>query len=70
MSMATSEATGRCHRRLLALYRPGGRHGDNQLNNDAKCALFAGHFDGHYDVVVLYTAHRLMEEVRGFHKSH
>jgi hypothetical protein len=56
--------------RLLAPYRPGGRHGDNQQNDDAKCTHFAGHFDGHRDAAVLYRAHRLMEEVRGFHKSH
>jgi hypothetical protein len=26
--------------------------------------------DGHRDAVVLYRAHRPMEEVQGFHKSH
>ncbi len=56
--------------RLLAKYRPGDRHGDNQHTNDAKCTLFAERFDGHRDALVLYRAHRLMEEVRGFHKSH
>jgi len=56
--------------RLLAPYRPGGRHGDNQQIDDAKYALFAGHFDGHCDAGVLYRVHPLMEEVRGFHKSH
>ena len=39
-------------------------------NNDAKCTHFAGHFDGHCDAAVLYRVHCLMEEVRGFHKSH
>ena len=55
--------------RLLAPYRPGGHHGDNQQNNDAKCTLFAGHFDGHRDAAVLSRAHCPMEEIRGFHKS-
>jgi hypothetical protein len=31
---------------------------------------FAGHFDGRGDAAVRYRTHRLMEEVRGFHKSH
>jgi|LakMenEpi03Aug12_release.lakeMendotaPanAssembly.Ray.scaffolds.fasta_scaffold3642706_1 hypothetical protein len=55
---------------LLAPYRPGSRHGNNQQNNDAKCTLFAGLFDGHRDVAVLYRAHRQMVEVCGFHESH
>jgi hypothetical protein len=46
------------------------RHGDNQQHKDAKCSLFAGHFAGHRDAAVLYHAHGLMEEVRGFHKNH
>ena len=41
-------------RQLLAPYRPGCRHDDNQQNNDAKCVHFADHFDGHRDAVVLY----------------
>jgi len=52
---------------LLALYRPGGRHGGNQQNNNAKCTLFACRIDGHCDAAVLYCVHCLMEEVRGFH---
>ncbi len=68
MSRAPLEATGRCHR--VAPYRPGGRHGNNQQNNDAKCTLFAGLFDGHRDVAVLYRTHRQMVEVCGFHESH
>ena len=43
--------------RLLALYRPGGRHGNNQQNGDAKCTHFVGCFDGHHDAVVRYCAH-------------
>jgi hypothetical protein len=39
-------------------------------NNDATCTHFAGRFDGHCDAAVLYRVHCLMEEVRGFHKSH
>ena len=52
---------------LLGPYSPGGRHGNNQQNNDAKCTLFAGRFDGHCNAAVLYRAHRLMEEAHGFH---
>jgi hypothetical protein len=32
--------------------------------------LFAGHFDGRDGAPVLYPAHRLMEVVHGFPKSH
>jgi hypothetical protein len=56
--------------RLLAPYRPGGRQGDNQLNDDATCTHFVGRFDGHRNAAVLYRAHRHMEEIRGFQKSH
>ncbi len=55
---------------LIAPYRPGGRQGDNQQNDNAKCTHFAGHVDGHCDVAVQYRAHRPMEEVHGFHRSH
>ena len=55
--------------RLLTPYRPNCRHGDNQQNNHVKCTLFAGRFYGHHDATVLYRAHHLMEEVRGFHKN-
>ncbi len=61
---------GAAIRSLLNPYRPRGCQGDNQQNNDAKCTLFAGHVGGHRDVAVLYRVHRLMEEVRDFHKSH
>ncbi len=56
--------------RLLALYRPGGRQGNNQHNDKATCPPFAGRFDGHCDAAVLYRAHYSIEEVCGFHKSH
>ena len=56
--------------RPLTPYHPGGRHGDNQQNDNAKCTLFAGNFDGYRDAAVLYRAQCLMEEVRGFHKSY
>ncbi len=32
--------------------------------------LFAGRFDGHCDAAVQYRAHRLMEGVQGFTRSH
>jgi hypothetical protein len=35
-----------------------------------KCTSVAGQFDSHVGVMVRYCAHRLMEEVQGFHKSH
>jgi len=56
--------------RLLAPYRPGGRQGDSKQYKDVICTHFDGRFDGHRDAVVLYRAHRPMEEVQGFHKSH
>jgi hypothetical protein len=55
---------------ILTTYRPGCRQGDNQQNNNAKCTQFAGRFDGHRNPAVQYQAHRLMEEVQGFHKRH
>ena len=41
-------------RQILSPYCPGSRQGDNQHNDDAICTHFAGHFDGHHDVPVLY----------------
>jgi hypothetical protein len=35
-----------------------------------KYTYFAGHFDGHVDVLVRYRVHCLMEEVQGFTTSH
>ncbi len=54
---------------LLAQYRPCGRQGGRKQFKDVKCTHFDGRFDGHRNVAVLYRAHRLMEEVQGFHKS-
>ena len=45
-------ATGR----LLAPYRPGGRHGNNQHTDDAKYTLIVGRFDGHCGAAVLSHA--------------
>jgi len=36
---------------------------------DATCTHFAGCFDVHRDVAVIYGAHCLMEEIHGFHKK-
>ena len=66
MTRASPVAIGQ----LLAPYHLGSRQSNNQHNNYAKCTHFAGRFDGHRDAPVLYRAHRPMEEVRGFHKSH
>jgi len=54
--------------RLLTPYSPGGRQGDNQLNDSETCTQFVGRFDGHRDAAVLYRTHCPMEEARGFHK--
>ncbi len=54
---------------LLAPYCPGGHQGINQHHDNAACTHFDGRFDGHHDAAVLYCAHCLMEEVRGFHKA-
>ena len=35
-----------------------------------KYTLFAGHFNGHGDVLVQYQAHCTIKEVRGFDKCH
>jgi hypothetical protein len=55
---------------LLTPYRLGGHQGDRKQNNDVTCTHFDGHFDDHRNAAVLNRAHRPMEEVRGFHKSH
>ena len=55
--------------RLLTPYRPGGRQGDNQLNDYETCTHFVGRFDGYRDAAVLYPADRPMEKVRGFRKK-
>ena len=56
--------------RLLTPYHPGGRQGDSKQYKDVICTHFDGRFNGHRDAAVLYHAHRPMEEVQGFHKSH
>ena len=70
ISRALPEATGCCHRATNRSVLPRGRQGDNQHNNNGTCTRFAGRSDGHRDAAVLYRAHRPMDEVRGFHKSH
>ena len=55
---------------LLALYRPGGRQSDNQETTIKQYTQFAGRFDGHCDGAVQYRAHRPIEEVQGFTRSH
>ena len=52
--------------RLLAVYCPGSRQGDNQLNDSETCTQFVGRFNGHRDAAVLYRAHCPMEEACGF----
>jgi hypothetical protein len=55
---------------LLAPYRLGSHQGNSKQNNDVICTHFDCHFDGHSNAAVLYHAHCLMKEVKGFHKSH
>jgi hypothetical protein len=64
MTRASPEATERRHRAT------GSRQGDNQHSDNAKYTHFDGHFDGDRNAAVVYRAHRPMEEVHGFHKSH
>ena len=59
--LPNKEATGRCHW-VTTHYI--------QQNDDDKCTHFAVRIDGNCDAAVLYRAHRLMEEVHCFHKSH
>ena len=68
MTRSSPEATGRCYWATTCSVLPGGRQGNNQQNNNAKCTHFAVHFDSHHDVATQYCTHCLMEEVRGFHK--
>jgi len=70
MTRASPEATGRHHRATTGSVSPGGQQGNSKQNKVAKCVHFADHFDGHRGAPVLYRAHHLMKEVRGFHKSH
>ena len=56
--------------RLLPLYRLDGRHGNSKQNHDVTCTHFDGHFNGHRNAAVLCHAHRPIEKIRGFHKSH
>jgi hypothetical protein len=56
---------------LLAPYHPSGRQGNinSKQKNDAKYTHFSGRFEICSGAPVLYRAHRLMEEVQGFHKA-
>ena len=56
--------------RLLTMYCLVGCQGNNQQTYNEKYTYFAGQFDSHRDAPVLYCAHRPMEEVQGFPKSH
>ena len=48
---------------LLTPYHPDGRQGNSKQYKDVICTHFDGRFNGHRDAVVLYRAHRPMEEV-------
>ena len=66
MIRATPEATG-CRHWATS---PGIRQGDSKQKNNVKCTNFGGCFNGCGGAMVLYRAHRPMEKVHGFHKSH
>jgi hypothetical protein len=44
--------------------------GENGTNDKEKCRESAGDFDHHADAVVRCGAHRLMEHILGFTRSH
>jgi hypothetical protein len=44
--------------------------GDNGINGDKKIRENAGNFDHHADAAVQCGAHRPMEHIRGFTRSH
>jgi hypothetical protein len=44
--------------------------GDIRINKDKKCRESAGDFDHHADVAVRCGAHRPMEQIPGFTRSH
>jgi len=47
-------------------------HGSGQQRNrrDKKCRRIAGDFDGHGNAAVRREAHRPMEDIQGFTRSH
>jgi hypothetical protein len=67
---ATPEATGRDIGQLLAPYCPSSYQGNRQTNNNQHIHLQSCRFDGHDDAPVYNRAHRSMEEVQGFTRSH
>jgi hypothetical protein len=44
--------------------------GDNKIDNAPKCRDIAGNFDHHGDVAVQSGAHRPMEHINSFPRSH
>jgi hypothetical protein len=54
---------------LLATYCPSSRQGNSKKTTTKTYTYFAGHFDGHGDAPVRYSAHCPMEEVQGFTRS-
>jgi hypothetical protein len=42
----------------------------NEIDGDKKYTSNAGDFDGHADMAVRCRAHRPMERIRGFMRSH
>ncbi len=43
---------------------------NNKIDSDKKYTSNAGNFDGHADTAVRCGAHRPMERIRGFMRSH
>jgi hypothetical protein len=44
--------------------------GQQQIGNNEKCRQIAGNFDCHADKAVQHRAHRLIEHILGFTRSH
>jgi len=44
--------------------------GQKQIDNNEKCRQIGGNFDCHADAAARRGAHRLMEHIQGFTRSH
>jgi len=44
--------------------------GQQRIDDNKICRLIAGNFDGHGDAAVRREAHRPMEDIKGFTRSH
>ena len=44
--------------------------GQQRISNNNKCRQIAGNFDCHADTAIRHRAHRLIEHIQGFTRSH